>query len=211
LSDLTDINIGHYRNSADYEDSIWYAGQAQPWMSGVDENHIQLINDNKIYSGSRQLMPVPAGESFGYASAPPNPLVRQAMLDKVELAKALGARFIQPGGVAKTATQAAGEMKVANSILSLISANVSEAYVKSIGFVGAYMGVDSTGVVFELNNHFVPEGATAQDIQQKVNAWLTGAIGLADHLNNMKNIGLVSQDKTIEEFSEEVGNNAEGI
>lgn len=37
LYDMAEINIAHYRNSADYEDSAYFVGQAQPWMSGLTE------------------------------------------------------------------------------------------------------------------------------------------------------------------------------
>jgi hypothetical protein len=47
LLGLAKINISHYRNSADYEDSVWYSGQSQPWMSGVTQTHLDLMNQLK--------------------------------------------------------------------------------------------------------------------------------------------------------------------
>lgn len=37
LAALVEINHGHFRNSADYEDSVWFCGQVQPYMTGLDE------------------------------------------------------------------------------------------------------------------------------------------------------------------------------
>lgn len=211
MHDLAKINIAHYRNSADFEDSVWYAGQPQPWISGLDQNYIEIMNEEGVYSGSRKVMPVPAGERFDYAVAPPNPVVRQAMLDKIDLAMALGARFIQPGGVAKTAMQSSGEMKVAHSILSQISVNVSDAYVKAIAFVGRYMGVDTSDAAFKLNQDFLPEGSTAQDIKEMVTGWLTGAVPSDDYVRYMKDVGRFDNKKPTEDYVEELNRNAETI
>ena len=204
ISDLADINLGHYRNSADWEDSTFYIGQSQPWMSGIDDAHIKLIRKHGLYSGSRKVMPVPAGETYGYATPDPNPLARVAMQDKMELAKGLGARFIQPGTVAKTAAQALGEAKVAHSILGLIAKNVSEAYTRAVGFVGQYMDADTNDATFELNSEFDAGTDDAEMINAKVTTWMQGGIPLDDHFNNMKKAGLVAHDKKFEDFQNEI-------
>lgn len=205
MSDLVNINISHYRNSADYEDNVWYSGQSQPWMSGIDESHIEMMKKEGVYVGSRHLMPVPSGESFGFASADPNPLARQAMQDKIDLAIAIGSRLIQSGGTVKTATQSAGEQRISVSILSLISSNVSDAYKKSIDFVGQYMGVDTDSVAFELNKDFIPETASSADIKEMIAGWIGGAIPEGEYIRYMQSIGRFDSKKSIEEISEELG------
>ena len=37
LLGLAKINLGHYRNSADYEDSVFFCGQVQPYIGGLSE------------------------------------------------------------------------------------------------------------------------------------------------------------------------------
>ena len=200
---LARINLSHYRNSAEYEDSIFYVGQAQPWMSGVDQRHVDMMKTNNMYIGSRSLMGVPSGESFGFASADANPLVRQAMLDKLEMMIGLGARFIQESGVAKTATEDDNDDKKQNSTLSLISGNVSDAYVQALKWAAMYMG-ETTESVFELNKEFTSPKATAQELQAMVAGFIQGAIPLGDYFRWMKKVDLTDKEKTIEEFSEEV-------
>lgn len=204
MDDLADINLAHYRNSADYEDSVWHSGQSQPWMSGVDDNHLKILQNNDIYTGGRSLMPVPAGETFAYATAEPSPLVRQAMLDKIENAKGLGARFIMPGGVAKTAEQSGGENAVAHSVLGLIGENVGQAYEDSIKFVGRYMNVDAENVKFELNKEFVPTTATSADLKEMVAGWMSGAIPQSDYIRWMQSIDRIDPDKSLEDVNEEL-------
>ena len=140
---------------------------------------------------------------FGFASADANPLVRQAMLDKLEMMIGLGARFIQESGVAKTATEDDNDDKKQNSTLSLISGNVSDAYVQALKWAAMYMG-ETVESVFELNKEFTSPKATAQELQAMVAGFIQGAIPLGDYFRWMKKVDLTDKEKTIEEFSEEV-------
>lgn len=202
LYDLARINIGHLRNSADFEDSVWYSGQGQPWASGIDDNYLNMMKEHKMYIGSRSLMGVPTGEQFGFASADPNPLARQAMVDKIELAMGLGARYLQPGGVAKTATQSAGEQKAAYSILGLVSANNSDAYTKAIKFAARYMNVPSEDITFQLNTEYLPTGSTPQDVKEMVDGWFKGAIPGADYVRYMQQIGRFNKETPTDDYVE---------
>lgn len=199
------VNKGHYQNSADYEDSVWYCGQAQPWMSGVDQQHVELMNENNMYAGSRNVLGVPTGETFAYAAAPPNPLVRQAMLDKEAQMVGLGARFIQPGSAVKTATQSEGEQEVQHSILSLTASNVSEAYTQCLKWVARFMAVEDGELEYALNQDFVAALATAQDIEAMVKAWQSGALPQSDLFDWFKRIGRIDPEKENDEIAEEIG------
>lgn len=200
---LADINKAHYRNSADYEDSVWFVGQAQPWMSGVNQLHIDMMKENDMYIGSRTLMGVPTGETFGFASADPNPLVKDAMDSKVEMMVGLGARFIQETGRVKTASEDNNDEKSENSILSTISTNLSEGYTQALKWAGMYQGA-SADSVFETSKEFISPTATAQEIQAIIAGFVQGAIPMGSYFRWMKKYDLVDSEKTIEEFSSEV-------
>ena len=204
---LSKINLAHFRNSADFEDSCWFVGQAQPWMSGVTQAHIDLMQENEMYVGSRNTLAVPPDGSFGFASAPPNPLVRQAMLDKVEMMIGLGARFIQETGQVKTATESESDDRAAYCQLSVISGNISEAYELAIAWAGVFMG--ATGeIMFELTKDFVSPTATAQEIQAMIAGFVQGAVPVGTYFAWLQRVGLEDEEKTVEEFSEEVGQSA---
>lgn len=204
---LSKINLAHFRNSADFEDSCWYVGQAQPWMSGVTQAHVNMMKENKMYAGSRTMLAVPDGGQFAYASAAPNPLVRQAMLDKVDMMIGIGARFIQETGPAKTATESNSDDRSAYSQLAVISGNLSEAYTAAIQWAGVFMG--SVGdVLFETTKDFISPTATAQEIQAIVAGFVQGAIPMSAYFNWMQRVGLEDEEKTIDQFAEEVGQSA---
>lgn len=204
---MCELNIGHYRNSADYEDSIWYAGQAQPWASGLRIDDLEDMKAHGVYWGSRSLFGVPAGEQVGIAQAEPNLAVRQAMLDKVEQMIGIGARMVQAGSAAKTATQIAGERETQHSVLSLIASNVSEAYTQCLQWVGMYMGVDDDEMAYTIAHDFVDPEATPQELQQIIAGFMAGAVPLADYVKYMQERGMFDQEKTVEEYAEELRNN----
>lgn len=216
ISGIIELNIGHYRNSADYEDTIFYSGQAQPWMSGITQDHINTLKANNMYVGSRNLLGVPEGGSFGFASAPPNPLVRQAMLDKVDQMVSLGARMMQQGSATKTATQAAGEMEVQHSVLSLIASNVSEAYTRCLYWAMQYMGALPSGeeLAYTLRQDFTDIELSYDKLREMMHGFLAGSIPTEDYIRFMKDQGVFDKEKAEEDYVAALGkrnNRADGI
>ena len=58
------LNLAHYRNSADYEDSVFFNGQPQPWMAGLTEEWRDWLKKEGIVIGSRVILPLPENGSF---------------------------------------------------------------------------------------------------------------------------------------------------
>jgi len=202
---LVKLNIGHYRNSAELENSVWYLGHPQAWMSGLSQTHIDLMQANNMQIGSPKLLGVPSGERFGIESAQPNTMVRQAMIDKVDAMIGLGARYIQPSGVAKTATESNNDTSVQHSALALISANVSEAYTQCIEWAARYMNVTLVNEDgYLMNDDFFAPTATAQEIQAMVAGYIQGAIPVSDYFAWLQKMDISSKEKTLEEFTSEI-------
>ena len=197
-------NIGHYNNSATYENSVHYCGQPQPYMSGLSMTQAQEMQAAGFYWGAGVLLPVPEGGTVGIVQAGPNVMAREAMLDKVAAAIGMGAMFIQPGSAVKTATQAAGEMQVQHSVLSLIAANIGEAYEQCLAWMARYMGTEDSAE-FQLSTDFVDPQATAQDLQAVVASWTQGALPFSDLWTWAQKTGFADPEKTAEEAQEEIG------
>jgi len=198
------INRAHYRDSADWQNTIHWSGRSQPWMSGMNQTHVDMMKENKMYIGGEHLIGVPSGETFAFATADPNPQSRQGMIDKFELMVALGARVIQEGGTTKTKGEDDNDEKAQNSPLLLVSENISEAYTQAIRWAARYMGTADGS--FSTTTDFINPTATAQDIQAMAMSFLQGAMPISDYHNWLKSVGLSDPEKTVEEFTEEVGN-----
>lgn len=211
MKEIVAINIGHYRNSADYEDNVYWCGMVQPWMSGMTQQHIDLLSENNMIVGSKMMLAVPAGEQFGYASATPNPAVLEAMNKKVEMIVGLGGRFLQPGSATKTATQAEGDLEMQHSVLSLISSNISEAYTDAVRWACMYMGQPTDEVDYRLSQEFTRAQINPEllgKLSELVSAGHMPIAGLFDYLR--KN-AIVDPAKTDEELLDEIGSATNGM
>jgi hypothetical protein len=206
MYDICKVNIGHYNNSAEYEDSVFIVGQPQPWMSGLTQDYLDILNANNMYIGSGRLIGVPEGQQLNFAQAQPNSLVKEAMDSKVQLAIGMGAIFIQPGSAVKTATQAEGDQLVQHSVLSLIASNLSEAYTQCLKWVARYMNVD-TGIdeiEYTVNQDFINNKADAQTITAMLQMYLQKGMPFSQLVRWQKKTDLVDPEMSMEDIKAEL-------
>ena len=210
LSDMAAINLAHYRNSADYEDSCFFIGQAQPWMSGLDTQWRDWMVEQNMYVGSRTPILLPEQGKFGIEQAQPNTLVKEAMDQKEAQMIALGARLVKRGEAVKTATQAQHDNEAEHSVLSLVVENVSSAYTAALGWAARFMNV--TGEVFiEISRDFNEYTMDAQKLTAVVAGWQAGAIPMSDMLTSLQRAGLIDSEKTDEEIQDELDSSTTGL
>ena len=203
LYDMAEVNLGHWRNSADYEDSVYMCGQAQPWASGIDIGHYQALKAEKVMWGSRTLFPVPQGGQVGIAQASPNLLVGEAMSKKEQQLVQLGARIISKDSATKTATQAASDTQAEHSVLSLAVANVSEAYTLALQYMARYERV--TGEVsYEINQEFTRAELTPQLLTAVTGLLNTGQWPLADFWQWLRRVEMIDPAKDDETIKGEI-------
>jgi hypothetical protein len=210
LYDIAMINLGHYRNSADYEDSVFWCGQAQPWISGLDEQWRDWMEKNGVYVGSRAPMMLPAGGQFGYAQPLPNTLVKEALNDKNQMMIELGARMVVASLATKTATESRGDQSASTSVLAGCVANVSEAYTRAIMWCGQYMG-STDKAAYQINQEFLELTADPQMITALVGLWQNGGFAKADLRAYLRKLGLIAPERTDAQIDGELSEQADGL
>jgi hypothetical protein len=210
LYDLAVVNIAHYRNSADYEDSAFLVGQAQPWMSGLDEEWRDHLEEKGVAIGSRTPILLPENGAFGIEQAEPNTMVKEAMDQKERQMVALGARLVERGQAVKTATEAQGEIEAEHSVLSLAAKNVGEAYTVAIQWMAEFMG-GSGSVLFEPNTDFIEQELTAPMLTALVGAWQSGRLPSSDFWEQMRKYGVIDPDKQDEAIKTELDEELPGL
>lgn len=206
LAALTEINHGHYRNSADYEDSVWFCGQVQPHISGLDEGWRDYLEKAGVKLGSRSPLLLPKDGSFGYAQAQPNTLVKEAMDSKRDYMVALGARLIEQNSSAKTATQSSGEQTSSTSVLGICASNVSEAYSRVLAWCARYIGLKSETTTYTISQEFIARVAESGMVTAIVNAWQSGAIRSADLVRALQKLDLIDPAADPESVIDELNN-----
>ncbi|SPL69160.1 DUF4055 domain-containing protein [Acinetobacter stercoris] len=166
LLELADVNLAHYRDSADFQESVYYMGQPQYYVTGVDWNWFQEARKNGVYVGSKTLMPIPKDGSFGIAQVEPNTLAREAMKDKWQQMKEMGARLVEKGSASKTATEANNDDAIQHSVLSLCTANINEAMSMVLRWCAKFVMPDvnvltKDDLLYEISQEFNKQGYLA--------------------------------------------------
>jgi len=203
MYDLCVINLAHYRNSADYEDSVYTCGQPQVWLAGLDEAWRDHLEEQGMYVGSRAVGMLPVGGSAVMLQAQPNTMAKEAMDQKEAQLAAHGARLVQPGSAAKTATQTDSEDATAHSVLSLVCDNVSAAFTKALGWVQAFEGVTGT-VSFAIPTKFVTDTLDAPTLTALFAGVQQGLIPESDFWAKAREAGFIDAEKTDDEIREEI-------
>jgi hypothetical protein len=156
LEDISNLNLAHYRNSADYEESVYMVGQPTPYLAGLSQAWVDDVLKGKIMLGSRACIPLPEGGTAGLIQAAPNILPKEAMDQKESQMVALGAKLVEKREVAQTATEKGINESSTTSILAGCCGNVSAAYARALHWSAQFQNVQAApeDLLFELNRDF---------------------------------------------------------
>lgn len=203
LTDLVNVNLALYRNSADYEESVFMLGQPQVTMTGLDEEWRKYLEESGIYFGSRRVLTGPQGAAIGILQVQPNTLAGEAMKEKKADLVALGARLLEPGSAIKTAEQSKSEKRAAYSVLSLVCDNVSAAIKQALTWAARFMGA-SGEVDFAIDTEFDGLTFNAEIVKTIMGGVQSGLIPRSDAWNVLRKLNIIDQEKTDEEIKDEI-------
>jgi hypothetical protein len=153
MYDLCSINIGHYRNSADYEEAVYLLGQPTGWFSGLTEQWVKDVLGGRVPLGSRAIIPLPANASAGLLQVQPNTLAKEAMDQKEAQMLALGAKLVEGSQVQRTATEADIDNISETSILSSVAKNVASGIQFALEWALKFTG-GAGDIKYDLNTEF---------------------------------------------------------
>lgn len=203
------LNVAHYRNSADYEDSVYLIGQPQAYLSGLTDQWRDWLVEQGIYFGSRAPFLLPESGGAGILQAAPNSLAKEAMEHKQQQMVALGAMLISDGSAVKTATQSGAETSVQHSVLSLTIVNVEDAFNKAIEWLGVFAG--ATGGSIEINKEFTALTLDPQMLTALISAWQSGQLPSSDLWMQLRRYGVIDETKDDETIKDELDSQDEGM
>ncbi|TCT38669.1 uncharacterized protein DUF4055 [Providencia alcalifaciens] len=206
LLGLAKINLGHYRNSADYEDSVFFCGQVQPYIGGLNEQWRDWLQEKGVMVGSRSPILLPDKGSYGYVQAQPNMLAKEAMDSKRDYMVALGAQLVSSDSRVKTIIQSVGEQSAQTSILSICCSNVSDAFSKALMWCAEYLGLDTKDTSFEINKDLVNHIADSSMIREIVAAWQSGATRKSDLVRSLQKYDVIDPADDVDMVVDELNN-----
>jgi hypothetical protein len=207
LADIAEVNLAHYRNSADYEESCFITGQPTLFIThSLSAEQFAEYNPNGIKLGSRAGHVLGETGSATLVQAEANNIVREAMNSKLNEMVAIGARIVTDRGQNETAEGARIRFASENSVLGDVVNNLSEALFTCILWVGEFMGFDGD-TEFYMNTEFYDKSVDPQLIMSMVTLLDREIIGEADIFDRLKSAGLIEPGRTLDMVKSERGLN----
>lgn len=192
--DLASLNLAHYRNSADYEESCYVVGQPTPVLTGLTEEWVNNVLKGTVAFGSRVGIPLPTGADAKLLQAEPNTMLKEAMDTKERQMVALGAKLVEQKEVQRTATEAELEAASEGSTLASATKNVSAAFEWALKWAARWVGAGDAGVKFELNTDFDIARMTPDERRQIIEEWQKGAITFTEMRTGLRKAGIATED-----------------
>ena len=206
LYDLAQLNIAHYRQSADYEQASFMLGQPTSWISGCDAQFIEA-NQGNLVIGSGATWLLPEGALVGMLeSSSDKTLIERGMEAKKSEMIGLGARIVQDNSTRGSESTESVQLRRSGeaSQLACIADNVSSAMVQAFKWVAAWMGEPQDGIQYKLNKDFFAGRMSPQEQLSLVQSWQSGAISHEVLLNNFRGGEIISELTTNEDVLSQI-------
>jgi len=216
LSDLINVNLSHYRKSADYENGLHWTGVPTPFERGwLPETQYDKdgneIAPTPMKLGGTQFLYFPSGtEQVGYLEFSGSGLsqIAHAMADDKDSMAVLGARIIanQKKGV-ESAETAKIHNSAENSVLASFANNMSQIFSRLLRIYLEW----STGseipqeeVKVQINTDFDVATMSAAELTALVSLWQSGGIAKSDLFRNLKEGEILDADRQLDEMNAEI-------
>jgi len=200
--DLVNMNMAHYRNSADYEHALYMTAQPTPWVAGVVSESMKPTS-----IGPSVIWYLAENGRAGYLEFEGKGLEQQrhAMQDKEDRMAALGARMIAESANRNETVDTArlrgrGEMSLLKSVVMISSV----AMTRVMRTVADWMGLPKDEIIVKYNDDFVETRMTHQEMASMVSAWQSGAISRYTMHENFQRGEIIDPSRTVEEEESDI-------
>lgn len=194
MYDLASLNMAHYRNSADYEESCFVVGQPTPVATGLTQEWVTEVLKGTLNFGSRGGIMLPSGASFELVQADPNTMLKEAMEAKERQMVAIGAKLVEQKQVQRTAFEAKIEATSEGSTLSSTTKNVAAAFDWALKWCAKLLGLADAGIEFKLNTDFDIARMTVEERQEAIKEWQAGALTFNEMRSVLRKAGTATED-----------------
>lgn len=199
LSDIASLNRGHYQNDADVSDAANLAGKPTIAASGLSEAWAREFCKGGISIGGEDGVLLPTGGSLDIVQANETTMSAAQQERREKQMAMLGAKMVERGTGARTATQAGDEAQTDNSVLSQCAGNVESAINLALRWVG------NAGDI-TVNKKYESANVDSQLLTAMVSAVQSGNLLLRDFIRWSQNNGLSDETLTPEQIEDELRN-----
>ena len=197
MYDMACVNIAHYRNSADYEDSVYMVGQPTPYFAGLTKTWVDEVLGGVIQLGSRAAVPLPEGATAGLIQCEPNSMVKEAMDKKEQQMIAIGAQLVEDKQVQRTLGEAKLQTAMVASVLTACATNTSQAMLQCIKWACDFYGFDDAvkeECVYQLSTDFAIQKMSGDERRTLLAEWQAGLISFSEARSGLRQSGVATLD-----------------
>jgi hypothetical protein len=204
LVDLADVNLSHYRSSADREHALYWVSMPTPWVAGAKGDGPLRIGSSVAWdleTDGKAGMLEHSGEGIG--------AIEKVMEEKMRLMATLGARLLeaQPRQ-AETATAVsmrhAGEHASLRTVAQVVEAGLTKTMQWMAWWAGTEDRPADTEASVELNKDFVAIRATPDEVKAAMLAWQAGGMSFDTWYHNLVTGEWARPGVTVEEEREAI-------
>ncbi|MDX7985991.1 DUF4055 domain-containing protein [Xenorhabdus sp. 12] len=202
LADIAYVNIKHYQAEADIAESAHTVGQPMVALTGLTEAWADKYFSDGFTVGSRNGVLLPQNADMKFAQ-PEERNIQITVAERREKQMAmLGAKLVERGTSARTATQAEDEAQTDNSVLSLCAGNVEQAFNRAFQFCIQFAGSGEAAI--ELNKLYDIARLDSAAITALLASVQSGAMRMIDFVKYQQSVNIVPQDEKPEDIIEEL-------
>ena len=198
MVDIVDVNLSHYRTSADFEHGAHVTALPTPWVSGVNP---ELVESFPIGTDTAWVL----GETQARAgmlefTGDGLKTLERALSVKQEQMASLGARLIESR---KAAAETAEALRLAmsgdHSVLASMASTFDQAMTNVLRWHADWSGAETTAITFAVNKDFFEARLTAPEAQSLVGTWQAGGISFETLFWNLQAGEWIEPGRTIEQ------------
>lgn len=191
MYDIAEVNIAHYRNSADYEDNVFMLGQGTPVAIGLTSTWVKEVwGDKPMQLGSRGIVPLPVNGDFKIVASPENGMVIEAMNQKERQMAMLGAMLVEKKEVQRTLGEAQMERAQVESVLVQCAKNTAAAIQKCLRWAALFYGENPDAISFELSTDFAINKLTPEERKALIAEYQGGLLSFTEARNALRQSGI---------------------
>ena len=208
LLDLIDLNLTHYRLSADYYHGLHYTALPTPVITGQSKDSLEGIM--KIGGSAAWVLPNKEAKAtyLEFTGAGLSEIRIELANLRTEMATQ-GMRILaaDPKGIesAETANiHRAGE----NSVLAAMAGAIGTGLTIALTYLAEWGGMEWEKAVEEcvvaIGTDYMPKGASSQMFAEWTKAYMMGAISFGDYVSKLKQWELIDANKSEEDIRTEI-------
>lgn len=201
LLGMVNVNLSHYRTSADLEHGRHFTALPTLWVAGA-------ADDTEIRVGAHAAILLGENGSVGYAEFSGAGLssLERALEEKEQMMAALGAAIL---GASRKGVEAAETARIRSSseaslLMGIVSA-VEEVFERALAMCADWMAV--TGEIdVDMNRDFIDTTMQRGQLTELLGALQSNAITIDTFLFNLQEAEMLAPDRSIEDEKKDLGN-----